>query len=132
MLIRWIRNRIRAKRRRIFRFWDGTRIRGADPIVVAIRLHDHKQFLPSHLTDAARGDSDALAIVAIAACGAFGVSELSSDGKSGLTRSELYELMLAFDQYMMAVKKNIAISPTSRSSTAATSPPSSEPTTTDS
>lgn len=132
MLIRWIRNRLRARRRLIFRFWDGSQIRGADPVIVATRLHEHTSYLHQHLFDTAQGDTEALAIVASAACDAFDVSELRSDGKAGLTRSELYELMVAFDQYMLALKKNTATSPISQASTDATSTPSSEATTSDS
>lgn len=107
-------------------------MRGADPIVVAMLLHEDKQYLPEHLKDASRGDTDALLIVANAAQRAFGINPLAKDGKSGLTIAELHELMLTFDQWMMAVKKNIRVSPTARPSSAATSPRSSDSTTSDS
>lgn len=125
MIGRWVHNR----RRKIFRFNDGRRIRSADPVEVAIALAEHAEFLPDHLDDARGGDSVALRIVATAACDVFGVRPLSSDGKSGLTVSERLELMLGFDAYLYALKKNTAPSLIRQPSTASISTDSSEPTT---
>lgn len=127
MLFRWLHNR----RRKIFRFNDGRKIRSADPIEVSIALAEHAKFLPEHLEDARWGDVESLEIVATTACDVFGVQPLSADGKSGLTVGERLELLLAFDLYLMALKKNIGRSPTPRSSTESISPGSSGKTTSD-
>lgn len=127
MLFRWLHNR----RRKIFRFNDGRRVRSIDPIEAAIGLSEHKTYLPEHLEDARFGDVEALGQVATAACDVFGVQPLSVNGKTGLTVAERLELMLAFDLYLLALKKNTARSLTPASSTESTSTDSSEPTTSD-
>jgi hypothetical protein len=124
---RWLWNR----RRSIFRFYDGERVRAADPIAVAMALRDHPEFTERHLFDAAKGDELALAVVAKTAQTVFRVNSLSGSGR-GLTISELLELMLAFDAYCLTLKKSTDTSPTSPPSTESTSPPSNEPTTNDS
>ena len=124
---RWLWNR----RRSIFRFRDGAKIRSIDPIAVAIALHEHPKFIFRHLQEAAAGEQEAMQIVADTACDVFGVSPLAADGKSGLTIPERLELMLAFDVYCLALKKNTAPSPTPPTSTVSTSPKSSEPITSD-
>jgi len=118
------------RRRNIFRFNDGRRVRSADPIAVAIALHEHKHFLTRHLGDAVGGDHEAMMIVARTACDVFGIS-LLADGKDGLTVTEALELMLAFDAYLWSLKKSTELSLTKRGYTESTSPGSSEPTTND-
>ena len=125
---RWLWNR----RRSIFRFRDGSKIRAIDPIAVAIALHEHPQFTFRHLQEAASGDRDAMLIVAGTACDVFGVHPLAADGKSGLTIPERLELMLSFDVFCAALKKNTAPSPIPPDSTGSISPESSEPITSDS
>ena len=129
MIFRWFRQRLWRRRRLIFRFNDGTRVRSIDPIEAAMALHDHTRYLPQHLAGATEGDREAQQIAAAAACDVFGVRPLSEDGGSGLTVSERIELLMAFDLYLLALKKNTAPPPTRRSSTASTPQPSPEPTT---
>jgi hypothetical protein len=117
------------RRRNIFRFNDGQSVRAADPIAVAIALHEHKTFLPRHLGEAVDGDAEAMAFVANAACDIFGVTHLAADGNSGLTFAELLELMLGFDGYMELLKKSTERSLTKRGYTESMSSKSSEPTT---
>ena len=131
MILRWLRQRIWRRRRLIFRFNDGSRVRSVDPIEVAMALHDHARYLPGHLKGAAEGDREAQQIAAAAACDVFGVRPLQPDGKSGLTVSERIELLMAFDLYLLTLKKNIGRSPTRRSSTGSTSANSLEPITSD-
>lgn len=131
MLINWLRNKLWQRRRLLFRFHDGKRIRRADPLSAAIALHSHPKYLPRHLVEARNGDKEAMQIVADAATDIFGLQPLSPDGKRGLTLNERFEIMLGFNAYLRALKKNTVASATSRSSTAATSPPSSSPTTSD-
>lgn len=128
-MLRWLANRRWNKRRLIFRFNNGCRKCSADPLLVAMSLHAHPDYLPRHLYDAADGDREAVETVAQAACDVFGVAPLAPDGKSGLTITERVELMQAFDLYMDALKKNTGHSLTSSPSTAETSPASDETTT---
>lgn len=120
-----------SRRRSIFRYYDGSKTRAIDPIAVAIALHEHPKFTFRHLQEAAAGDQEAMLIVAATACDVFGVTPLAADGKSGLTIPERLELMLVFDVYCLALKKNIAPSPIPPTSTVSTSPKSSEPITND-
>lgn len=132
MIFRLLRNYLWQRRRKIFRFRDGKSVRGADPIVVALALHRHKEYLPEHLVDAANGVQEARESVAAAACDVFSVTPLADNGKHGLTVAERIELMMAFDAYLHALKKNTKHSPTPQTSSDATSQSSSEPTTNDS
>ena len=131
MLINWLRNKLWQRRRLIFRFHDGKRIRRADPLAAAIALHAHPKYLPRHLGQARDGDKEAIQIVADAATDIFGLQPLSADGRQGLTINERLEIMLGFNAYLRALKKNTVASATSHSSTVATSIPSSDPATSD-
>lgn len=130
-MIRFIAQMLWRRRRNIFRFNDGRRVRSVDPIVASIALHEHETFLPRHLGEAVDGDPEAMKIVAGAACEVFGVTPLAASGKSGLTVAELLELMLAFDGYMWSLKKSTERLLTKRGYTESTSPESNEPTTND-
>jgi hypothetical protein len=130
-MFRMIAQMLWRRRRNIFRFNDGRRVRSADPIAVAIALHEHKEYLPHHLGEATDGNPEAMMIVARAACDVLGVHPLAANGKSGLTAAELLELMQAFDGYLFALKKNIEHSLTKRGYTESTSPDLSEPITND-
>lgn len=132
MIFRWIRNRRWNKRRLLFRFYDGSKIRSIDPVVAGIALHAHDTFVYRHLHEAANGDAESQLIVAQTASDVFGVAAVDNDGSHGLTISERVELMMAFDLWLMALKKNIARSPTSATYTVLTSHGSSETTTNDS
>ena len=69
-------------------------------------MHSHKVFLHRHIADAAKGDTEAQGILAATACDVINVKPLSIDGKSGLTVAERMELIMAFDLYLQALKKN--------------------------
>lgn len=120
-MIRLLRQWFWRQRRLIFRFNDGSKIVAVDPISIAIAIHEHPKFLPRHLREAADGDRESQAIVANAARDVFGVTRF--DGyKTGLTVAERIELMMAFDTYLNALKKNTGHSLTSPISTASMSP----------
>lgn len=128
--MRLLRQWLWKQRRLIFRFNNGSKVVAVDPISIAIAIHEHPQFLPRHLREAADGDREAQTIVARAACDVFGVTRF--DGyKTGLTVAERIELMMAFDTYLHALKKNTVHSLTQPISTAQTSPTSSAPTMSD-
>lgn len=128
-MISIIREWLWRRHRAIFRYRDGHKIRSIDPIAVALALHAHPKFLPTHLAEAAGGDAEAMKTVAKTACDVFGV--VPFDGQSGLTIAELIELMLSFDVYCLALKKNTGISPTRPSFTESTSPISNDEITSD-
>ena len=121
MLLNWIRTKLWQRRRLIFRYHDGESQRAADPVEIAIALHGHTEFLYRHLEDAAEGDKDAQQVVARAACDAFGVEPLSPDGSYGLTVAERIELVMAFDLFLMKLKKNTVHSQTLATSMESTS-----------
>ncbi len=104
-MFRFLRRYVSARKKLIFRFHDGQRNCCADPIVVAGRLKAHPQFLPQHLIEARDGDAMAIKIVGDAACHAFDVQPLDGDG-NGLTLSDRVALLLAFDYWVDALKKN--------------------------
>lgn len=111
MFFNRLRQRIHDRRRRIFRYYDGRKLCAADPIRIALELHDHPTFLHRHLLEAANGDRDAQKIAAETASDVFRIPELQPDG-SGLTISERVDLLLAFDLYLLTLKKKPASSPT--------------------
>ena len=131
MIFRYIRRKLAERRRFIFRYYDGLRVQSADPIELATDLAAHKTYLHEHIGQAVAGDAEALAIVGDAACDVFGVEPLSEDGKRGLTVAERLQLVMAFDLYMAALKKNTAVLPIPQSSTASTSESSKGSTTSD-
>jgi hypothetical protein len=105
-MFQWLRRLVWNRRRLIFRFYNGSKVVAVDPITIATALHEHKEYLPKHLEDAAKGDVEAQRIVANTACEVFGVSRF--DGyKSGMTVAERIDLMFKFDTYLLALKKNI-------------------------
>lgn len=105
-------NLIRAyfwgRKRRIFKYWNGRRIRRGDPIAIAQSLSEHPMYLRRHLNDARAGDADAWAIVADAARHAFGIPDQDA---GGLTTAELVALAIDFEVYAEALKKNAGLTP---------------------
>lgn len=120
----------------IFRFWDGSRWTGVDPIEAFRKLDAHPEFDWESIgprIDA--GEPEALRIVCSAVQDAFGVQPWSMDRsgrESGLSTQEHLELLTAFSNFVVDVKKNINLFPTSRQPTAATSPDSTTKPTADS
>ena len=118
----------RPSRRQIFKYWNGKSYSRIDPLLVEERLEDHEQFRPDvHPRGAAEGDLDSFNICVDAYANAFGVHVF--DGTSGLTRGELFGLMSSFDLFMWTLKKSTRGSQMPAQSTDATSPKSSEGTT---
>lgn len=114
--------RIREREQEIFRFWDGSRERGVDPLVVLRDLNAHPQFKPEfHPSLILNGDpasgavKEATEITLDAVNFAFGVEPWrEADGAAkGLTVTKRLELLLTFSEYLDALKKNISGTPTS-------------------
>lgn len=94
-----------------------------DPIEIAIAIHAHPKFLWRHLCEAIEGDQESIQIVADTACDVFDISPLAVNG-SGLTISERLDLMVAFDAYLLSLKKSIAATPILAAPMESTSKPS--------
>lgn len=92
-------------RRHIFGFWNGVEIVYLDPVEIEISLETHEKYEPQiHIQQAWDGDVDALDVVCDAIRRAFEIPVF--DGKKGLTREELYDLLAAFNNWQDEVKKN--------------------------
>lgn len=125
-MLNFIRRIYANRQRAIFRFWDGTRKRGVDPILVVRALESHPEFNwevdPQliEMEDADREAADgAFARIADATRMAFGIPLF--DGKHGLTEGELLNLLGFFVGYLNALKKNTSTPLTSPEPTASAS-----------
>lgn len=111
----WLKRKWRNRGRAIFRFWDGTRERCADPLVVHRALMAHPEFdwekTPVLMdVDDQRVASDAMRVTAAGVRDAFGIPSLES---GGLTEAECVQVLILFNLFLDRVKKNIGSPPTS-------------------
>lgn len=118
---RWLRK----YREGIFRFFDGTRWRCADPIAVFRSLQNHPEFDLATTPQMASVDNLEVKFDAIRKCAdavrvAFGVQLLDDTG-AGLTEEECCALLVRFSEYLGGLKKSTSTQPTSPPSTASTS-----------
>ena len=118
---RWLRK----YREGIFRFFDGTRWRCADPIAVFRSLQNHPEFDLATTPKMAGVDDPKIKFDAIRKCAdavrvAFNVQPLDDTG-AGLTEEECCALLVRFSQYADALKKNTNPPQTSPPSTASMS-----------
>lgn len=109
-MIRRLFQRWRIKResnlRLIFCFDDGAgNLRRIDPIVACNQLAEDPEYLPRHVDEARLGDRQSLAICGNAANRAFGVCDVA-DGPAGMTLADRLALMIRFNDYLWALKKN--------------------------
>lgn len=103
---RLLQNWAIERQRQIFRFWDGKRIRAADPLHVLRALRADPEYTDTeHLKPAANGDDDARRIVASATRRAFGLAELADGGLSDLECLAILSQFLHWTRYL---KKNTA------------------------
>lgn len=119
------------KHRRIYKFWDGSRTRRADPVDIFFRLQAHPVFNAAvHCKLCDEGDREATVITGAAVREVFGVDGYDPQTGRGLTLGEQLGLLLDFYAYIDTQKKSINSSPTSPSNTeASTSPGSMDATT---
>lgn len=114
-------DQIRQGRRDIFRFWDGERDRGADPLSIYRAMLAHPEFVASkHYDLAIKGDLPAIDITVRAVRELFGVRAWT-DSHAGLTEGECLTLLRNFFAYLNALKKNGSPPPTLPGSTEPTS-----------
>jgi hypothetical protein len=109
--------------RRIFRFFDGSDHRLADPLELMRKLRRHPcdfDKVEAMRKDAPNDDlADESWLELVAAIrDVFEVKPLDQDGR-GLTEGETYDLLNDFGEYLDTLKKNTSVNPIS--------PPSSEP-----
>ena len=98
--------------REIFRYWNGTRKRGVDPLAALRTLLTHPEFNAE--TDPAlaeAGDPEASARALGAIRSAFQVAAWSEDdagNQSGMTERETMAILYEFQDYIETLKKNIS------------------------
>ena len=126
LLRAWLINRRRA----IFRFWDGRRVRAVDPIEVSRLLRRDPFFdAETHLKLIDAGDDEAIRVTANAVRQAFGIPDLQG---GGLAELECLAVLMDFYEFLHALKKNTSPTPSeqppteSLSSDASTMPPRSD------
>jgi hypothetical protein len=122
-MFNWLVNIIRSRQRQIFRFWDGKKVRGADPIVVWRALLSHPDFEITRDTELMNVPDFKVSDPARRRCvaatrAAFGVESL---GGGGLTEDETVDLFKAFCIYAVELKKNFRDTPISSEPTPAPS-----------
>jgi hypothetical protein len=118
--------------RKLFRFFDGSRLRREDPLALQLKLETHEKCRwDVHPALAEQGDSVAYEICLDAICDVFGVTRFNSSLGTGLTHMELMGLLRSFVDYIEQLKKNTVGSPKSPTTTDAMSPKLSKPTTSD-
>lgn len=111
-LVRWLlRRRFRveqeSRHRLLFRFWDGRRIRGVDPIAIIQTIDNHPQYRwDLHPGRVARGESAAIRETVDAVSQAFGTTMFTEVGKPGLTTDEHLQLLATFLRWVDLQKKS--------------------------
>lgn len=99
--------------RGIYTFWDGKQHRRVDPLVVyrAIMTDEHCRLFDD-LKDVQANDWDAHIRIQDLTCRAFGVKRFAED-QTGLTETEIDDLLAEFIIYIQRIKKKRAGSPQS-------------------
>lgn len=111
----WKRRRLR-KGRAIYRFWDGSQYRWADPVALFMDINADDEYEASvHLKLVENNDPDAIAITTAAVRRVFKVQPYNEDNGIGLTVGEQLGLLLDFYMYLEAQQKKTQSSPTSPS-----------------
>ena len=120
MFLRWWRER----KRKIFRFFDGTQMRAVDPLRAwMLLLTDPHLEMPRHISELESHDdrisAEAGLIVAAAARRAFGLSEFSAGGS---TDQECIDAFQVYLEWLGAQKKTSNSSLTSQQPTGSCHP----------
>ena len=107
----------RKSKRDIFRYWDGERWRGADPVLVVRKLSSHPLFsLEKHPVDLQSNQlatqNEAIAVTVGAMRDVFGVKPWDDVTDKGLTERETLALFHNLLSYLEGVKKNGSGPPT--------------------
>lgn len=103
----------KAAKRGLYLYYDGKRMRCADPIVVLSELENHSKFRFDQTPQRAQeGEAEAQAILVDAVRTAFGVPAFFSPKHVGLTERETIELYKHFCGWLNLQKKNSKSEPT--------------------
>lgn len=113
-MFNWLRRRFEDRRKAVFSYWDGKRVRRIDPMVVIRRLRAHPEFdwsrTPKQIDS--RDEVTRLEgfdLTADAVSQAFEVQRF--DGTSGQTETELVSLLIEFNAWLTDCKKKASSSP---------------------
>lgn len=131
-MFRWLMDRYRRWRRNrarfVFRFFDGTRTRSADPYMVYRFLDQHPTFKWEHIEDVDHEDGsiagEAADITIAAARQAFGIPEFDGVHDS-LTAAEVLAVVREYGWWLDSAKKKLG--PGSISSSRSAGSPSDSP-----
>lgn len=123
-MLEWLRNKLRNRQRAIFRFWDGTCIRGVDPMSIFLAIKAHPTYnaeTDPPLVDA--DDKDAYERMVKGCQDVFSIPVFQEVNgiRHGLTGPECISLMVDFTQYVVALKKNTSGNPMTPDATVGTS-----------
>jgi hypothetical protein len=124
--------RFTRRKRNLFSYWDGSRMRSDDPLAIQMRIETHPTCRwDVHPIAAERGDVEAYKITLNAIADVFRVQIFDPDKQTGLTHDELMRLLGQYADYIDSLKKNIGPLPTWRAASDATSEASSDTITSD-
>lgn len=128
----------RRRKRELFKYWDGSKTRYADPIKIDHGFLSHPTYRndvhPQTIQAATLSPEDkeiqtlgveAWGIMVNAILEVFDVKEWK-ENQPGLTQNECMELFNQYGEYVATLKKNIESTPTLQPSTVVTSPASSD------
>lgn len=109
-MLNWLRRWQANRRRAIFRYFDGQRQRGIDPLAATRAFHQHPTFnLERHLPGLDEGDAESIELTVKAMRDIFGIKPWE---QGGLTEAETLNVLRDFDVYLDLVKKNGSPLPT--------------------
>jgi hypothetical protein len=118
LLQRW-RERQWNRHRLLFSYWDGNRVRRADPYRLSRELQGQKELdliAVAPLVDEGKEPETTQFVSVIAAV--FGVERWNDSTQSGLMDWEILDLFRDFNGYLLNIKKKYNPGPTSPQSTA--------------
>lgn len=100
--------------RKIFRYFDGEKERGADPLRAHRAFLEHPTFdIAKHPYGVDAGDPTATRISVDAICDVFHVKRWDDETQTGLPEYEILDLFIQFYCYLDDLKKNTGLIPTS-------------------
>ena len=116
--VRWRHRR----RRQLFRYFDGDRMRRADPLVLLAAIDQDPEYVPDKTPYfIAAGQQDAIDVSIRMVNRVFGAQPYDDETGIGLTTNEAMSLFSQFMTWLDGLKKNTSATPTPPPSTDATS-----------
>jgi hypothetical protein len=102
MFLKWWRGR----KRQIFRYFDGSKMRAKDPIAVMEDIASDQTFRPGiHTMLLEKGDPEAIEVTIQMTVRVFGIQLWDEETEAGLTRVEVLNLMFRFGVFVDDLKK---------------------------